>query len=52
MALMTDVEIIKKAKRICKYPDCYYYTPGAKYYCCNACTGDHHDYSRLKKEAE
>ena len=34
----------------CKYPRCFYYKPGAKTYCCDACSGDHFDYDRLKEE--
>lgn len=43
----------EKKKRGCKYPDCFYYKPDAKTYCCNGCSGDHYDYVRLgldKKE--
>ena len=48
---------MKKKKRICKYPDCFYYSPKSKVYCCAACSGDHYDkaasiilkYDRLHK---
>jgi len=40
-----------KKKRICKYPDCYYYDPKSKTYCCAACSGDHYDRDRLNKES-
>ena len=36
-----------ETKRECKYPDCFYYKPKAKDYCCNACYSDHQDYKRL-----
>lgn len=38
--------------QVCKYPKCYYHSPGAEYYCCDACSGDHYDYDRLNKEEE
>jgi len=31
----------------CKYPDCVYYSPKARTYCCLACNCDHTDYIRL-----
>lgn len=37
-------------KRTCKYPGCVYYDKKAKHYCCGACTSDHYDYERFKKE--
>ena len=46
----------KKAKaestKACKYPECTYYDPKAKSYCCNACAGDHYDYDRLQREKD
>lgn len=39
-------------KYACKYPECYYYDPKSKTYCCDACSSDHYDYGRLKKGKE
>ena len=37
-------------KRVCKYPKCFYYGKGAKYYCCSACSSDHWEDKRLAIE--
>jgi hypothetical protein len=41
--------ILKAVNKKCKYPECYYYDPKSKVYCCNACAGDHYDHDRLHK---
>lgn len=42
----------KKSERTCKYPKCFYYKKGAKFYCCDACSADAYDDHRLATEKE